>query len=147
MSLTNFFALIYAYLRCIVVEAIGKPRKANDSITLLEMRGQRVRRREEDHRGLQLHHCCRGKISLRMVTLLRLILMSLCLQARKGGEVNLVYDMSELNLIAVILGHLWSSEHPSIRARIELLLRQQKLSKRDVRDVLQVMDVVVHATL
>ncbi|KAF6174653.1 hypothetical protein GIB67_006305 [Kingdonia uniflora] len=42
-----------------------------------------------------------------------------------------------LQLIAVILGHLWSSEHPSIRARIELLLRQQKLSKRDVRDVLQ----------
>ncbi|KAF6145035.1 hypothetical protein GIB67_013386, partial [Kingdonia uniflora] len=52
-----------------------------------------------------------------------------------------------LQLIVVILGHIWSSEHPSIRARIELLLRQQKLSKRDVRDVLQVMDVVVHVGL
>ncbi|KAF6154771.1 hypothetical protein GIB67_032383, partial [Kingdonia uniflora] len=48
-------------------------------------------------------------------------------------------------LIAIILGHLCSSEHPFIRARIELFLRQKKLSKRDVRDVLQVMDVVVHA--
>ncbi|KAK9117965.1 hypothetical protein Scep_016058 [Stephania cephalantha] len=42
-----------------------------------------------------------------------------------------------LQLIAVILGHLWSSEHPRIRARIELLLKQQKLTKRDVADILQ----------
>ncbi|KAF8398803.1 hypothetical protein HHK36_014663 [Tetracentron sinense] len=42
-----------------------------------------------------------------------------------------------LQLIAVILGHLWSSEHPRMRARIELLLKQQKLTKNDVRDILQ----------
>ncbi|KAF6175717.1 hypothetical protein GIB67_022719, partial [Kingdonia uniflora] len=30
---------------------------------------------------------------------------------------------NDIQLIAAILGHLWSSEHPSIRARIELLLR------------------------
>ncbi|KAK9115681.1 hypothetical protein Sjap_014628 [Stephania japonica] len=42
-----------------------------------------------------------------------------------------------LQLIAVILGHLWSSEHPRIRARIELLLKQQKLTKRDVADILK----------
>ncbi|KAJ9564729.1 hypothetical protein OSB04_000695 [Centaurea solstitialis] len=42
-----------------------------------------------------------------------------------------------LQLIAVILGHLWTSEHPRIRARIELLLKQQKLTKKDVKDVLQ----------
>lgn len=42
-----------------------------------------------------------------------------------------------LQLIAVILGHLWTSEHPRIRARIELLLKQQKLTKNDVKDVLQ----------
>ncbi|KAI7744534.1 hypothetical protein M8C21_016208 [Ambrosia artemisiifolia] len=42
-----------------------------------------------------------------------------------------------LQLIAVILGHLWSSEHPRIRARIELLLKQQKLTKNDVKNVLQ----------
>ncbi|PKA48457.1 hypothetical protein AXF42_Ash019913 [Apostasia shenzhenica] len=42
-----------------------------------------------------------------------------------------------LQLIAVILGHLWSSEHQRMRARIELLLRQQKLAKEDVKDVLQ----------
>ncbi|XP_043696130.1 beta-catenin-like protein 1 [Telopea speciosissima] len=42
-----------------------------------------------------------------------------------------------LQLIAVILGHVWSSEHPRMRARIELLLKQQKLTKDDVRDILQ----------
>ncbi|XP_055804740.1 uncharacterized protein LOC129873635 [Solanum dulcamara] len=42
-----------------------------------------------------------------------------------------------LQLIAVILGHLWSSEHPRIRARIELLLKQQKMTKQDVKDILQ----------
>nr|CAD1825038.1 unnamed protein product [Ananas comosus var. bracteatus] len=43
-----------------------------------------------------------------------------------------------LQLIAVILGHLWSSEHPRMRARIELLLKQHKLTKEDVKDVLQI---------
>lgn len=42
-----------------------------------------------------------------------------------------------LQLIAVILGHLWTSEHPRIRARIELLLKQHKLTKQDVKDILQ----------
>ncbi|XP_027075333.1 uncharacterized protein [Coffea arabica] len=42
-----------------------------------------------------------------------------------------------LQLIAVILGHLWTSEHPQMRARIELLLKQNKLSRKDVKDVLQ----------
>ncbi|OAY83833.1 Beta-catenin-like protein 1 [Ananas comosus] len=42
-----------------------------------------------------------------------------------------------LQLIAVILGHLWSSEHPRMRARIELLLKQHKLTKEDVKDILQ----------
>ncbi|KAA8547646.1 hypothetical protein F0562_004075 [Nyssa sinensis] len=42
-----------------------------------------------------------------------------------------------LQLIAVILGHLWTSEHPRMRARIELLLKQQKLTKKDVKDILQ----------
>ncbi|KAI3768465.1 hypothetical protein L2E82_19162 [Cichorium intybus] len=42
-----------------------------------------------------------------------------------------------LQLIAVILGHLWTSEHPKIKARIELLLKQQKLTKNDVKNVLQ----------
>ncbi|GAB4836129.1 hypothetical protein Ancab_001044 [Ancistrocladus abbreviatus] len=42
-----------------------------------------------------------------------------------------------LQLIAVILGHLWSSEHPRMRARIELLLKQHKLTKRNIKDILQ----------
>ncbi|KAL5743500.1 hypothetical protein ACOSQ2_026616 [Xanthoceras sorbifolium] len=42
-----------------------------------------------------------------------------------------------LQLIAVILGHLWCSDHPQMRARIELLLKQQKLTKQDVKDILQ----------
>nr|XP_043608435.1 beta-catenin-like protein 1 [Erigeron canadensis] len=42
-----------------------------------------------------------------------------------------------LQLIAVILGHLWTSDHPRIRSRIELLLKQQKLTKKDVKNVLQ----------
>ncbi|GMI73455.1 hypothetical protein like AT3G02710 [Hibiscus trionum] len=42
-----------------------------------------------------------------------------------------------LQLIAVILGHLWCSEHPQMKARIELLLKQQKLTKNDIKDILQ----------
>ncbi|KAK7290290.1 hypothetical protein RIF29_04601 [Crotalaria pallida] len=42
-----------------------------------------------------------------------------------------------LQLIAVILGHLWCSEHPHMRGRIELLLKQNKLSKKHVKDILQ----------
>ncbi|XP_072966370.1 uncharacterized protein [Typha angustifolia] len=42
-----------------------------------------------------------------------------------------------LQLIAVILGHLWSSDHQRIRGRIELLLKQHKLTKQDVKDILQ----------
>lgn len=42
-----------------------------------------------------------------------------------------------LQLIAVILGHIWCSEHSLMRARIELLLRQQKLSNKHVKDILQ----------
>ncbi|GFZ09586.1 ARM repeat superfamily protein [Actinidia rufa] len=42
-----------------------------------------------------------------------------------------------LQLIAVILGHLWTSEHPKMRTRIELLLKQNKLTKRDVKNILQ----------
>lgn len=42
-----------------------------------------------------------------------------------------------LQLICVILGHLWTSEHSRMRARIELLLKQNKLTKKDVKDILQ----------
>ncbi|KAF2290545.1 hypothetical protein GH714_014349 [Hevea brasiliensis] len=42
-----------------------------------------------------------------------------------------------LQLIAVILGHLWCSEHSRMRARIELLLKQHKLTREDVKDILQ----------
>ncbi|GLT57698.1 hypothetical protein SLA2020_306520 [Shorea laevis] len=42
-----------------------------------------------------------------------------------------------LQLIAVLLGHLWCSEHPQMRARIDLLLKQQKLCRKDVKDILQ----------
>ncbi|KAE8659338.1 hypothetical protein F3Y22_tig00116962pilonHSYRG00091 [Hibiscus syriacus] len=42
-----------------------------------------------------------------------------------------------LQLIAVILGDLWCSEHSQMKARIELLLKQQKLTKNDIKDILQ----------
>ncbi|XAR73622.1 hypothetical protein NMG60_11007657 [Bertholletia excelsa] len=42
-----------------------------------------------------------------------------------------------LQLIAVVLGHLWTSEHARMRARIELLLKQNKLTKNDVKAILQ----------
>ncbi|KAL4384715.1 hypothetical protein GQ457_15G015530 [Hibiscus cannabinus] len=42
-----------------------------------------------------------------------------------------------LQLVAVILGHLWCSEHTQMKARIELLLKQQKLTKKDIKDILQ----------
>ncbi|KAF2543288.1 hypothetical protein F2Q68_00033288 [Brassica cretica] len=47
-----------------------------------------------------------------------------------------------LQLVAVILGHIWCSEHSGMRARIELLLKQQKLSKNDVKEILQVLHSV-----
>lgn len=42
-----------------------------------------------------------------------------------------------LQLIAVILGHLWTSEYFRMRTRIELLLKQQKLTKNHIKDILQ----------
>ncbi|KMT13315.1 hypothetical protein BVRB_4g084580 [Beta vulgaris subsp. vulgaris] len=42
-----------------------------------------------------------------------------------------------LQLIAVILGHLWTFENSQMRARIELLLKQHKLTKNNVKDILQ----------
>ncbi|AES70856.1 hypothetical protein MtrunA17_Chr3g0109531 [Medicago truncatula] len=42
-----------------------------------------------------------------------------------------------LQLVAVILGHIWCSEHSQMRGRIELLLKQNKLSKQHVKDILQ----------
>lgn len=42
-----------------------------------------------------------------------------------------------LQLIAVVLGHLWTSDHPQMRARIELLLKQNKVTKKDIRNILQ----------
>ncbi|CAI0548315.1 unnamed protein product [Linum tenue] len=51
---------------------------------------------------------------------------------------KLGFGLYTLQLIAIILGHLWCSEHQGMRARIELLLKQHKLSKKDVKDVLQV---------
>ncbi|RYR65292.1 hypothetical protein Ahy_A03g011232 isoform A [Arachis hypogaea] len=46
-------------------------------------------------------------------------------------------DCVILQLIAVILGHIWCSEHPQMRGRIELLLKQNKLSKNHLKDILQ----------
>ncbi|KAL6326349.1 hypothetical protein AAG906_007854 [Vitis piasezkii] len=42
-----------------------------------------------------------------------------------------------LQLISIILSHLWSSENPRMRARIELLLKQQRITKEDIIDILQ----------
>ena len=42
-----------------------------------------------------------------------------------------------LQLIAVILGHLWYSEHQKMRARIELLLRQRRFLKENVKEILE----------
>ncbi|KAJ1281756.1 hypothetical protein BS78_04G330000 [Paspalum vaginatum] len=42
-----------------------------------------------------------------------------------------------LQLIALILGHIWHSGNSQMRARVELLLRQNKLTKKDVKDILE----------
>jgi len=42
-----------------------------------------------------------------------------------------------LQLIALILGHIWHSGNSQMRARVELLLRQNKLTKQDVKDILE----------
>ncbi|KAF6173799.1 hypothetical protein GIB67_003800 [Kingdonia uniflora] len=59
--------------------------------------------------------------------------LELCRVSRvlKGIHLGFKLFISIVQLIVVILGHLWSSECPSIRSRIELLIRKQKLSKRD----------------
>ncbi|GJM87523.1 hypothetical protein PR202_ga03487 [Eleusine coracana subsp. coracana] len=43
-----------------------------------------------------------------------------------------------LQLIALILGHIWHSGNSQMRTRIELLLRQNRLTKQNVKDILQV---------
>ncbi|KAK3155747.1 hypothetical protein QOZ80_2BG0207020 [Eleusine coracana subsp. coracana] len=42
-----------------------------------------------------------------------------------------------LQLIALILGHIWHSGNSQMRTRIELLLRQNKLTKQNVKDILE----------
>ncbi|XP_037458628.1 beta-catenin-like protein 1 [Triticum dicoccoides] len=42
-----------------------------------------------------------------------------------------------LQLVALILGHIWHSGNSQMRTRIELLLRQNKLTKDDVKEILQ----------
>ncbi|CAN6245494.1 unnamed protein product [Urochloa humidicola] len=42
-----------------------------------------------------------------------------------------------LQLIALILGHIWHSGNSQMKARVELLLRQNKLTKQDVKDILE----------
>ncbi|CAM6091003.1 unnamed protein product [Calypogeia fissa] len=42
-----------------------------------------------------------------------------------------------LQLLALILANLWSSEHTGMQERIELLLKQRRTSRDDVKDVLQ----------
>uniref|UniRef100_A0A0D9VN33 Beta-catenin-like protein 1 N-terminal domain-containing protein n=1 Tax=Leersia perrieri TaxID=77586 RepID=A0A0D9VN33_9ORYZ len=49
-----------------------------------------------------------------------------------------------LQLIALILGHIWHSGNSQMRTRIELLLRQNKLSKDDVKDILQPAQSICH---
>ncbi|MCO5568835.1 hypothetical protein L7F22_022536 [Adiantum nelumboides] len=42
-----------------------------------------------------------------------------------------------LQLLALILSHAWASENQGIRDRIDLLLKQQRLSRKDVAQILQ----------
>eukprot|EP00249_Psilotum_nudum_P019647 c27357_g1_i1 orf=282-1895(-) len=42
-----------------------------------------------------------------------------------------------LQLLALIMAHIWSSEHLGMRERIDILLRQQRISRDDVKAVLQ----------
>ncbi|KAL6911205.1 hypothetical protein ACP4OV_000010 [Aristida adscensionis] len=42
-----------------------------------------------------------------------------------------------LQLIALILGHIWHSGNSQMRSRVELLLRQNKLTKEDVKGILE----------
>ncbi|EFJ07077.1 hypothetical protein SELMODRAFT_448582 [Selaginella moellendorffii] len=42
-----------------------------------------------------------------------------------------------LQLLALILAHIWLSKLPGVQSRIDLLLKQQRLSREDVKSVLQ----------
>ncbi|PWA87889.1 hypothetical protein CTI12_AA124730 [Artemisia annua] len=53
------------------------------------------------------------------------------------GSNSFLLLLQLMKLIPVILGHLWTSDHPEIRARIELLLKQRKMTKNDIKNVLQ----------
>ncbi|THF97165.1 hypothetical protein TEA_003295 [Camellia sinensis var. sinensis] len=69
------------------------------------------------------------------------VLKSGCSRRNGGGNAVAIAGCKgrsvTVALIAVILGHLWTSEHPKMRTRIELLLKQNKLTKNNVKDILQ----------
>eukprot|EP00897_Mesotaenium_endlicherianum_P007045 jgi/Mesen1/6369/ME000329S05538 len=53
-------------------------------------------------------------------------------EMRHKGE-----DDADFQLLALIMAHLWASENKGVRDRIELVLKQQRLSKTDIKGVLE----------
>ncbi|XP_010940280.1 uncharacterized protein [Elaeis guineensis] len=92
---------------------------------------------EKIDRLMELYMRYSNRVKAESERLSRLELDDLELDEEEHYNRKLEAGLFTLQLIAVILGHLWCSEHPRIRARIELLLRQQRLTRKDVKDILQ----------
>ncbi|XP_077247009.1 ARM repeat superfamily protein [Tasmannia lanceolata] len=92
---------------------------------------------EKIDRLMELYTRYSDRVKAETERLNQLVLDDLEMDEEERYNRKLESGLYTLQLIAVILGHLWSSEHPRMRARIELLLRQQKLTKKDVSDILQ----------
>ncbi|ONK79800.1 uncharacterized protein A4U43_C01F10200 [Asparagus officinalis] len=92
---------------------------------------------EKIDRLMELYMRYSDRVKAEAVRLEKLELDDLEMDEEERYNRKLEAGLYTLQLIAVILGHLWSSEHPGMRSRIELLLRQQKLTKKHVKDILQ----------
>ncbi|KAL3630375.1 hypothetical protein CASFOL_023359 [Castilleja foliolosa] len=92
---------------------------------------------EKIDRLMELYMRCFNRVKAETERLSQLELDDLEIDEDEKYNRKLDSGLYTLQLIAVILGHLWTSEHPRMRARIELLLKQQKLTKKNVKDILQ----------
>ncbi|GFQ05415.1 beta-catenin-like protein 1 [Phtheirospermum japonicum] len=92
---------------------------------------------EKIDRLMELYMRYSNRVKAEMERLSQLELDDLEIDEDEKYSRKLDSGLYTLQLIAVILGHLWTSEHPRMRVRIELLLKQQKLTKKDVKDILQ----------
>ncbi|XP_022938556.1 beta-catenin-like protein 1 [Cucurbita moschata] len=92
---------------------------------------------EKIDRLMELYLRYSDRVKVEMERLSEIELDDLEMDEEEKYNRKLESGLYTLQLIAVILGHLWCSEHSQMRARIELLLKQQKLTRQDIKNILQ----------